>query len=253
MRLAVAALLTPALSIAQPGVAPIVEEPPPTTSPEVLGLARGAHAAGVRGDCVGARTLSARIATLDPEFHAAVIATDLSITQCTPKPRVLVVPDEGPTRSDTVAPRSTRATISGGMIAAQFLLGGAMGLGLGIAGVYVGDMKEVEYAMIGGGLGVVAGTTAGVAIVGENDGSVALAAIGSTFGIVIGGMLLVHNNSESAPLTFTLLVMTPTLGAMLGYHVSRSTASRTDSTPRTVPAAPRISDSTSFSLLGGTF
>jgi hypothetical protein len=270
MRLLVAAaVLVPTLAAAQPGTVEPTITPPDAraTSPELLGLARGAHVAGARGDCVGARTLAARIQRLDPDFYAAVISTDLSITACKPKPRVYAVDPETPvvmrptrTAASTVAP-VTYPRDRGRNGVGQVFLGSVMGAGVGLLGGVLGaGMSEDELggALLFGSLGLVTGTTAGVILAGDNeatDYSLGWTIAGSIGGTLLGWTIVFDNNNfESPALTLGVLIGAPTLGAMLGFNASRRQLYPDASLRVSVPRAPRISDpTTTMPVLSGSF
>lgn len=279
MRWLIAAfLLVPALAHAQPGAQPPgpVQAAPASTSPEILGLARGAHVAGVRGDCVGARTLAARIQRQDPDFYAAVVSTDPSITACKPKPRVyavapqphFVVDPEMPsvlhrpigTPAETYA--RTAPIDRGRNIAGQMFLGTVMGAGLGLLGGVVGaglirDEEVPIGALLFGSIGIVAGSTAGVVLAGDNAGSdysLGLTITGSITGAAIGWKIAAANSIDSPAVAIAIIVGAPTLGAMLGFNAARRTLTPTGSTQVAVPSATRISDpTTSVPVIGGSF
>jgi hypothetical protein len=267
MRALIAAvMLVPALASAQPGaVEPTSgQELPAATSPEILGLARGAHVAGARGDCVGARTLAARIERQDPDFYAAVISTDPSITACKPKPRVYAVDREEPSVFRRPAAASTIGTgthaplDSGRNVGGQLLLGGVMAAGLGFLGVLAGASSEEPGIILFSGIGLAAGASAGVILVGDNEGSdysLGLTIAGSVTGSIIGWRIALGNNNnvDNAAFTIGVLVAAPTLGAMLGFNLSRRTL-YPEPFRAGVAAAPRISDpTTSLPLLSGAF
>ncbi|MFN0251937.1 MAG: hypothetical protein ACKV2T_33990 [Kofleriaceae bacterium] len=262
-------LLIPTFAVAQPGTVEPVPMPHTSraTSPELLGLARGAHSAGERGDCVGARTLAARIERLDPDFHAAVISTDPSITACKPKARVYAVDPEWP-----VVQRPTRTAVSnpsavtyprdrGRNGIGQLFLGSVMGAGVGLLGGLFGastSEDELGGVLLFGSLGLVTGTTAGVIFAGDNeatDYSLGWTIAGSVSGTLLGWRIVFSNNNfENAAFAVGVLVVTPTLGAMLGFNVSRRQLYPDASLRVSIPSAPRISDpTTTMPVLSGSF
>ncbi|MGE0396695.1 MAG: hypothetical protein AB7T06_08270 [Kofleriaceae bacterium] len=262
-----AAVLLPSLASAQPGAAPVLPAPadtpaqPSTTSAEVLGLARGAHVAGVRGDCVGARVLAARAMRLDRDFYDAVISTDPSIAHCKPKPRVHAVDVEDPPVLQPAARPLVNPADGGRNVGGQLLLGTVMGAGMGIVGAFVGaaaiqDEDVPIGAILFGAIGVVAGTSAGVVLVGDNEGSdysLGLTVVGSISGLAIA-FKIAESSDIASPAVIALLVGAPTLGAMTGFNISRRTVYPTASTQVGVPAATRISDpTTSVPILAGSF
>jgi len=244
---------------------------PTSTSPEVLSLARGAHVAGVRGDCVGARTLAARIQRQDPDFYAAVVSTDPSITACKPKPRVYAVDPVDPEmpsilRRPTGTPAATYARSApidrGRNIAGQAFLGTVMGAGLGLLGGVIGmgiiqDEEVPIGALMFGSIGIVAGSTAGVVLAGDNAGSdysLGLTITGSITGAVIGWKMAIESDIDSPAVAIAIIVGAPTLGAMLGFNAARRTLDPAGSTQVAVPSATRISDpTTSVPVIGGSF
>lgn len=265
MRSLIAAIvLLPALAIAQPGAEPVRPVNPMTasTSAEILGLARGAHVAGARGDCVGARVLAGRIQRIDPDFYAAVISTDLSITACKPKPRVYAVDPELPAVLKPVARRPVLPNYpidAGAKLPNQLFLGSVMGAGLGFLGVVagIGGDDEGLGVLAYGSLGLVVGTTAGVVFAGDNAGSdysLGLTLAGSITGTLLGWKIVLGGSDIDSPaLAIGILVGMPTLGAMLGFNASRRTL-YAPTTQAAIPAAPRIGDpTTSMPLLGGSF
>jgi len=265
MRLLVAAvLLVPALANAQPGAQPAgkIQATTTSTSPEVLGLARGAHSAGARGDCFGARTLAAQVARLDRDFYDAVISTDLSITQCKPKPRIYAVDREEPIPQGPRAVAMPMPTDSGRNLGGQLLLGSVMGAGLGLLGAVTaasGDGDDLGGMLVLGSLGLVIGSTAGVVLAGDNAGSdysLGLTLAGSSLGTILGWKILLSNASDfdSPAVALGILVGAPTLGAMMGFNASRRTLYPAASTQVALPAAPRISDpTTTLTILDGNF
>lgn len=268
MRLVLAAiLLLPALAFAQPGAQPEVPVAPAPSaiSPELLGLARGAHVAGMRGDCVGARTLAARIQRLDRDFYATVISTDLSIVQCKPRPRIYAVePSPAPTIMATPVAAPRHPVDSGRNVGGQLFLGGALGAGFGIVGGLLGTQilrdgdEDIPVGpILLGSIGLLAGTTAGVVLAGDNEGSdysLAVTIAGSTLGTLIGFRLVADSHGIGPGGAVLVLVGMPTLGAMLGFNASRRTLYPQASTRITVPAAPRIGDpAATVTVLGGSF
>ena len=265
--LIVAVVLVPAFANAQPGtVEPAATAPDlPPTSPEVFALARGAHAAGVRGDCVGARTLAARIERLDRDFHAAVITTDPSIAACKPRPRVYAMDPEVPPPG--VAAAAARPAFAsppndtGRNLIGQAFLGSVMGAGLGILGAVVGagaSDDEFSGVLLLGSVGLAAGTTAGVVLAGDNAGSdysLGLTLAGSVAGTLLGWRIVFSSEGFDSPaLALGVVVAAPTLGAMIGFNASRQTLAPTTSLRIAVPAAPRISDpTTSLPVISGSF
>ncbi len=265
MRALIAAVvLVPTLASAQPGASdPVSVQPSPAaTSPEILGLARGAHVAGARGDCVGARTLAARIRRQDPDFYAAVISTDPAVVACKPKPRVYAVDPEEPVvgRPTHMATGGTVPVDRGRNGIGQLFLGSVMGAGLGLVGGLVGasaSRDESEGILLYGSLGLVVGTSAGVILAGDNaatDYSLGLTLAGSTIGTILGWRIVIDSNNLEPAVALGILVGAPTLGAMLGFNASRRALYPAASTRVTVPSAPRISDPmTSVPIAMGSF
>lgn len=267
MRLYIAAVvLVPALASAQPGATPVSPMPAEpeasmTTSPEVLRLARGAHLAGARGDCVGARALASQVRRLDRDFYDAVILTDLSIIECKSKPRVYAPDPEQPAAlkpQPRQHPAGPTPVDKGRNIGGQFLLGSIMGAGLGLLGFAASFSADDEEgtALILSTAGLIAGTTAGVVLAGDNEGSdysLALTLGGSMLGTALGWKIALDSSIRNPGSAIAVLVLAPTVGAMLGFNGSRRTLYPNATTQLAVPAAPRISDATSVSLLTGNF
>lgn len=207
--------------------------------PMVLQLARGAHAAGARGDCLGARVLSERIRKLDPAYHRVAIASDPVIASCRPAPPRN--PDASPPSDEAVhheaesAPllrREGTPPLSGGAVAGELLLGGVFAAGGGFLGAYIGygledtsgcdELCGLGGLFLGGLVGMTVAAPLGVMIAGDTDtveGSTAGAFAGSVLGSLIGVGLLVKSEGGGGALLMT--VAAPAIGATLGYNLGR--------------------------------
>lgn len=225
------------MAAAQPGRTEPVVPPVTDDARGIDGLARNAHDAALRGDCASAQLLASRIAKIDPAYHATVIATDATITSCVDvsrsPPRAAATP-AGPPQVKEVPTGSPG--ISGGRLAVEFVLGGVLSIGGGVGGLFLGDaiwgqddgcdtFCPSNGMVIASVLGLIAGATAGVVLVGSDDDETY--SLGMTFGgAAVGGLLgiaLVVGNDGGSALP---LLAAPTIGAMIGLNMSRSKKAR---------------------------
>lgn len=261
-------MLVPVVASAQPGSMPS-NAPGATPSlavdPAVLSLARAAHGAGARGDCVGARILAARILRLDPDFHRAAIATDPAIASCRPAPRtpVVEVEPEAESGAEHGPIRDGTPPLSGGTVVGQLLVGtltaalgatagGYLGYSLETRGGCGGEWCGLGGLLIGGTIGMVIGAPFGVKAAGDSgdaEGSFGATLAGSAVGTLVGIALLAADDNDATGIVF---LASPMVGATIGYSLSR----RYKRGPRRIAFTPSIAPidhGVGMTLLGGSF
>jgi len=257
-------VLPPAAAVSPPSAAPMG----PVTDPQVLALARGTYAAAARGDCVGARVLGSQIARLDPAFHRAVIKTDPVITQCRPAARSysLAAPQEAP--APYLPERTGTPPVDGNALAGEFLLGGLFTIGGAVSGAFIGSALENNGGcsdecwggiLLGGFLGGTVMAAVGVNLAGDSDtvdGSLGLAIGGSMLGGLLGIGAISNGNMGEGGLI--VLIVAPTVGAMLGFNLHRvykPQRARQPTYDRRLAVQPssRIDDGSAFTLAAGSF
>jgi len=249
-------LVIPSLAAAQPGATDPIALPVDGSAQGAAWLAQGAHDAAVKGDCATAQALAGRVARLDPAYHAAVVATDATITSCVYVPPVVQtgrppVPAEPSFRMEVP---SGSPKLSGGRLTGEFFLGGLFSLGGALGGGYIGylidsggdscadcdeDFDGLGGALIGGSIGLVLGASAGVALAGSDDTedySFGATLGGATVGGLVGIAIAAAGEGEDFVIP---LIVGPTLGAMIGFNLSRSFKPRPVPMRATYPLSQR--------------
>jgi len=229
------------------------------TDPSVLSLGRGARAAAVRGDCVGARVLGSRIARMDPEFHRTVIRTDPAITQCKPATRALSI-EAQEVPEGRMQHRSGKPPLDGGQMVGQLIIGGLFTLGGAVGGAFLGvglenDCNDECYGgiIVGGLVGGTVMAAIGVNLVGDTDeveGSLGMAVVGSMLTTLVTIGVISNSNFQGETAPVLMLMAAPAIGAMLGFNLSREYK---DVRVSVHPTPTKIGTGIGLSFASGTF
>lgn len=133
-----------------------------------------------------------------------------------------------------------------GKILGEILLGGLGGIGLGYAAARIGSQSvECEGdagsvcgmfgALLGASMGWMAGSTAGVYVIGntgDEHGSLTAAFAGSLVGVLVGATIsgvLLHHNDESLVIFYTIPPISAAMFATLLFNSSRRYRSSSNS------------------------